>query len=82
VSSELPLGTPVEVLCVCVSVYGDGVCMVFSLSHTFTHTHNYTQVEGSCMPTVSAGHESHPSTTHAATESVFEFLDCHVVVSP
>ena len=31
--------------------------------------------EGSCMPLVSAGHESHPSTTHAATESIFEFLD-------
>ena len=26
------------------------------------------------MPAVSAGHESHPSTTHAATESVFAFL--------
>eukprot|EP00802_Teleaulax_amphioxeia_P015080 Tamp_15163.p1 GENE.Tamp_15163~~Tamp_15163.p1 ORF type:complete len:373 (-),score=59.99 Tamp_15163:445-1434(-) len=30
--------------------------------------------DGACMPAVSAGHESHPSTTHAATESVFAFL--------
>jgi pimeloyl-ACP methyl ester carboxylesterase len=28
----------------------------------------------SAMAGVSAGHESHPSTTHAATENVFEFL--------
>ena len=27
------------------------------------------------MAQVSAAHESHPSTTFAATESVFEFLD-------
>merc|ERR1712014_317576 len=26
------------------------------------------------VPAVSAGHESHPSTTHAATEEVFAFL--------
>jgi len=30
------------------------------------------------MPTVSAGHEAHPSTTHAATESIFAFLDSRI----
>lgn len=34
-----------------------------------------------CMPAVSAGHESHPSTTFAATESVFGFLDARLAAA-
>ena len=30
------------------------------------------------MQCVSAGHSSHPSTTHSATEDVFAFLDLHI----
>ena len=33
------------------------------------------ELEDSCTPTVSAAHASHPSTTFAATEDVFRFLD-------
>jgi hypothetical protein len=35
-------------------------------------------MEGACMSTVSAGHEAHPSTTFAATTSVFAFLDARL----
>lgn len=37
---------------------------------------------GADMPAVSAGHASHPSTTHAATESVFAFLDRRAAMVP
>lgn len=33
------------------------------------------ELEDSCVPTVSAAHASHPSTTFSATEDVFRFLN-------
>lgn len=33
------------------------------------------RAEGALMPTVSAGHEEHPSTTFTASDDVFAFLD-------
>ena len=37
--------------------------------------------DNACMPAVSAGHESHPSTTFAATESVFSFLEARLAAA-
>ena len=51
---------------------------MYIYTYAYTYTHICIYMPDDSMPTVSAGHEAHPSTTHAATESIFAFLDSRI----